>query len=589
MVLAVAVSAKEEGLDGLIDDIKQMQQALQDEHEADAKSYEEVACHCHDETKRLADEIGQEVSDIHTASGKIKAATATKEEMEKTIQQSLEDRAARKEAEQERKEAFKERAKSLAADIAEASQAVNALEAALGYFTDPAHEPIKKLIDDMLLSVKEDLTEHTTNLEKAKETDRNEFKNWKEKDGDLLQLIRESKGTKQAAEETLGEFSEELLESEKAVKPLYQQLQDLEKYCTKQANDWDHFSSERKTDYGVFGMAVNILSCGNTKCEKKGMFLQTNINESVESQKLALRQFFRENENTTSPALIQFRNAVRAAEDPLKEAKNLLRKLMQNLISENEEDIKEMGTCVATVMECKTQRKHAFENMTKAKSELEKLGSRIAENKVSFEKEANNWAKETNNQNDHQDDFIPDAITQFENELERLHDTHGKLEAAIDHLRKHFGNVARDALLQADKPKRKTGQAGSTQSNGVMIVKMLENRLGRVNGQIATLRADHEDNLQTLRDRRTASAASAARSEAKMKMLKADIEEDTANFQDALEELAGYTSVAGANAHCVQTHEPCGVATDAREKREAEVASLKKAYEILGGDPADLD
>lgn len=76
-------------------------------------------------------------------------------------------------------------------------------------------------------------------------------------------------------------------------------------------------------------------------------------------------------------------------------------------------------------------------------------------------------------------------------------------------------------------------------------------------------------------------SATAASAKARYTFLDGSIKKETAAFNEALVELSGRVDTASSNARCVQELEPCGVQTDTRAKREAEIAALKDAWSKL--------
>lgn len=606
---ASAVAAKGDGLSGVINQLTTMRNGVQVLHDDDAEAYEQVACHCEDETNKLS---AEETGSIPTAAALIQKSAATVEDRDAFIEKSVVDLAANRaelaefeRVEKEQVAAWNKRKAQLNADIDEVTQAANALAAAQNFLSE--HPEIVKLVEEMNTDVTSSLKGYNKDLgdETAARQSQNEAY-ITNTDNEKLQIsqgekdIDEAEGVKAKATETM-------LSAESDIKELSTQLNDLVKYCDVQAHDWDKFSAKRQEDYQVLSIAINILSCGAESCDSQGdapMFLQmgarrregvtTRLQQSPAAKKAMLRSLVRMGQETGNKDLMMFQQFLKR--DPLLGAKRLIRKIIEKLTKEAALDQGEMNVCATALAECKTKRGFAMEHVEKAKVALEELSFSMEEDKNEFAEKASEWKENWDGASEVSHVDIPTLIQTYDTTKAQLTEEKNWLSEAILVLRKHFGvednNLAagpKDSSSGLEntpgagtiKGGRKTGNAGDTQSTGARVVNMLQQNLDERKEQLSQLRENHVKELAGMRQQKADLTATAAGAKARYDYLEKEIEKETALFSEKLMELQGKLDVAASNGRCVQELEPCGVQMDRRAQREQELVALKEAWKIL--------
>jgi hypothetical protein len=154
-----AESAKGDGLSGVINQLTTMRNSVQVLHDDDADSYDKVACHCEDETNKLSAEgtglIPKAAALIQTSAATVEDRTAFIEKSEADLATNQAELAEYEKIEKEQVEAWTKRESQLNADIAEVTQAGNALAAAADFLK--SHPTIVKLVEDMNADVTKSL------------------------------------------------------------------------------------------------------------------------------------------------------------------------------------------------------------------------------------------------------------------------------------------------------------------------------------------------------------------------------------------------------------------------------------------------
>jgi len=320
------------------------------------------------------------------------------------------------------------------------------------------------------------------------------------------------------------------------------------------------------------------------------------VKQSGAAQRNTLRSLVRFGEKNGMTELLQFKEMLKSKKDPLLGAKQLLRKLIEKMTTEMSADQGEMNMCVTTLSDCKVKRDFALEEVSKLKVEAEELGMSVEEDKKEFASKANEFKENQDDANVKQEIIIPEMEQSYDETKAELTKEKGMLHQAIVILRKHFGVEENDMRAdakdsasgltegvteQSTSAGRKVGARGQTQSMGQSIVHMLNSFLEQRVSELKGLRSKHIEALAGERKLKQDLSATAAGARSRTKYLKATIAKETAAFEAKIEELQGRLDAAAINGRCVQKLEPCGVQTDMRAKREAEMQALKDAWDKL--------
>jgi len=401
------------------------------------------------------------------------------------------------------------------------------------------------------------------------------------------------------AKKQVAESTTKLLAAEQDIKLQRRQLRGLTQYCEVQADDWDTQTATRKKDYFVISSAVNILSCGKEKCGGEGgAFVQLGSksmsHKSMANVKNTIRSVLRQAAALNEPELVELQELVSSGKDPLLGAKKLLRKLIEKLITENQADIAEMGECASQLTECKTKRDFALEAVNKLKVELEELGHSVEADKEEFAEKSDEWSSNWNDASETSTVTIPELVDAYEQTREKLTEEKNWLYQAIVVLRKHFGTEANsqntgpeesasglETTGDEERKGRKTNAVGGTQSTGAAVVAMLNENLNERKAELAGMRDKHIEELSDLRKLKGELSATAGAAKGRYEFLEHSIKKETTAFNTKMEEFQARLDSASSNGRCVQKLEPCGVQTDTRAKREAEIRALKDAWSSL--------
>ncbi|CAD7924402.1 unnamed protein product [Amoebophrya sp. A120] len=607
--------------------LEDMQKGIQQLHDEDASLYEKEACHCEEETSNLAEPgkgvIPLAVLAINEASQTIKEKTALKKDEEEDLATNTEELAAVRKLEKEQSTAWAKRKAELEANIAESTQAANALAGATQKLQSEKHASILKLVEDMMTETKDTLK--TYNTEKSTEQTARDDQNVAniKTEADEKEQIRLGEESIADCKEKIGKAKTKLLDNEGELKDAHQQLADLTAFCEAQAGDWDKMSAERKKDFGVLEVAINVLTCGKEKCgvapdetnfaqvsflqtSKKAAFLakfsQKNrshmkkLQQSDSAKRNAVRSLVRFGEQNGMSELLQFKSVLKNQKDPLLGAKNLLRKLIEKLTTEMALDQGEMNKCSTALAECTTKRDFALEEVSKLKVEAEELGLSVEEDKKEFGEQAVEYKENQDNANEKTEVVIPEMEEAYATEKQELTKQKTWLHQAVVILRKHFGIEENDlrsgskdsasGLTEGVTEKstsagRKVNNQGQTQSMGQTVVHMLNDFLEQRTAELKGLREAHIKALAGERKLKQDLSATAGAAKSRTEYLLATIEKETAEFNEKIEELQARLDAAAVNGRCVQKLEPCGVQTDMRAKREAEMKALKEAWDKL--------
>jgi len=280
--------------------------------------------------------------------------------------------------------------------------------------------------------------------------------------------------------------------------------------------------------------------------------------------------------------------------DPLLPAKQLLRKLIEKLVTEQAMDQGEQNGCVTELTTCTNKRDFALEMATKARLAAEELGQSVEQSKAEFAEKANAAADDSNDASEISHIDIPNLVQAYSDQKDALTQDKSWLQEALVVLRKHFGvevnslradAEASESGMEGDRVskvgERTTGERGDTQSASASLVNLLQENVDKIAAQLKKLRETHVNTLSEQRQTVTDLSASAGASSARAEFLQGLIAKETASFNAELEELQGKLDIAAENGRCVQELEPCGVQTDKRAKREEEIKALKEAWTAL--------
>lgn len=245
---------------------------------------------------------------------------------------------------------------------------------------------------------------------------------------------------------------------------------------------------------------------------------------------------------------------------------------------------------------CKSERDFSLGDAAKLKLEAEALGIAVEEDKAEFFEQQKTYQQQYNVAQTFVQETIPTRISTYDKTKENLETEKMYISKAIAVLQAHFGTsddqlVAKEssiAIPGAPENDRTVGNLGETQSTGAKVVNMFKDFLADRKAQLKNLRDEHTAALKEERTLQEDAASTAAGASARAKELFARIAKNEAKFTATVESLQAETDTAAANGRCVQELEPCGVQTDRRAKREAEMASLKDAWEVLNKDTEGL-
>jgi len=256
----------------------------------------------------------------------------------------------------------------------------------------------------------------------------------------------------------------------------------------------------------------------------------------------------------------------------------------------------EMNACSTQLAGCKTKRDFALEEVSKLKVEAEELGASVEDDKAEFKQQAVTFKDNQDDANEKTEVTIPDMESAYATNKAELTKQKTWLHQAVVILRKHFGIEENDLRAEAKDSAsgltegvteqstsagRKTGARGQTQSMGQTIVHMLNDFLDQRKTELKGLRQAHIKALAGERKLKQDLSAAAGAAKARTEYLQATIEKETAAFYAKIDELQARLDAAAINGRCVQKLEPCGVQTDMRAKREAEMKALKEAWDKL--------
>ncbi|CAD7955995.1 unnamed protein product [Amoebophrya sp. A25] len=605
--------------------LEDMQTGIQQLHDEDSALYEKEACHCEDETEKLAVPgegiIPKAVTAINEASQTIKEKTALQKEEEEDLATNTEDLAAVRKLEKDQATAWAKRKAELEANIAESTQAANALAGASQKLQSEKHATILELVENMMTETKATLKGYNTekSTEQLSRDDQNSA-NLKT-EADEKESIRLGEESIADCKEKIGAAKTKLLDNESDLKEAHKQLTDLTSFCEAQAADWDTVSAERKKDFGVLETAINVLTCGKESCGRSAAestgkapassFLQRmmaskkssslvrakkTLQQSSAAQRNALRSLIRFGEKNGVTDLLQFKSLLKEKKDPLLGAKNLLRKLIEKLTTEMALDQGEMNKCATQLADCTTKRDFALAEVSKLKVEAEELGASVEEDKKEFASKAVEFKENQDDANEKTEVVIPEMEEAYDTEKVELTKQKTMLHQAVVILRKHFGVEENDMRAdaqdsasgltegvteQSTSAGRKLGARGQTQSMGQSVVHMINDFLEQRTAELKSLRERHIAALAGERKLKQDLSATAGGAKSRAAYLKATIAKETAAFAAKIEELQARLDAAGINGRCVQKLEPCGVQTDMRAKREAEMQALKDAWDKL--------
>lgn len=602
MGVASAEGSKGDGLSGVIQQLTTMRNGIQVLHDDDSGQYEQVACHCESETDKLS---AEETGLIPKAAALIQKEAATVEDRTAFIEKSVVDLATNRaeladyiEVEKNQVAAWEKRRSQLNADIAEVTQAANALAAAQEFLG--SHPEIVALVEDMdkdvtgsLKGYNKALAEETADREEQNKTFNTNKKNEETQIKDGEKDIEDATAAKAKATGTM-------LETEADIKRLSKQLGDLVDYCELQAKDWDEQHYKRSEDFKTVSIAINILTCGSESCSSDGdapTFLQllntkatgvsTLLKSNNAAKKAAIRKLVRIGKETGNKDLVLLQDYMKR--DVLMGAKKLIRTIIEKLTREAALDQGEMNVCSTQLAECKTKRDFAMQHVESTKIALEELSQSMEEDKAEFTEKGAEWKENFDDASEISHVDIPTLISTYDSTKAQLTEEKTWLQEAIIVLRKHFG-TEENSLASGPKdssfglessPSRKVSNAGDTQSTGARVVNMLQQNLEERKVELSELRDNHVKELAGLRKQKADLSATAGGAKARYEYLQMTIEKETAEFGTKLAQLQGKMDVAASNGRCVQELEPCGVQMDRRAQREQEIAALKEAWTIL--------
>jgi len=599
---ASALTAGPAGLSDMIAQLESMKNNVQTLHNDDADMYEEVACHCDSQHEQLTKtDIPDESKRINEAAATIEEKTALKKQEETDLARNEEFLDETKKTEAEQAAAWTKRDAELRAAIAESTQAANALGAAKLVLA--AHPEILQMVEQMESEVSATLLEYNT----AKTDESNERDQQNKSNTDNITKakddISKGKAAISGAKAAIAQAKSDLLAGEEELTNFSNQLKELAKYCEAQASDWDEVSANRSKDFSVLSIAVNVLSCGREECGATGSaapaFLQVKtkqqkLGQSENARRAAIRGLARLGEKLGDKSLMQVKQFLTAklGKDPLLKVKKLIRNLITKLMEEQAEDQAGMNECTLQLQKCKSKRDFSLEDAAKLKLEAEALGIAVEEDKAEFFEQQKTYQKQHNVAQTFVQDTIPTRISTYDKTKQELETEKMWISKAIGILQAHFGVSDNElaakeesiAIPGAPESDRTVGNRGETQSTGARVVNMFKDFLADRKSQLKTLRDEHTAALKEERTLQADAASTAAGAKARAEELFARIAKNEAKFSATVEGLQSETDTAAMNGRCVQELEPCGVQTDRRAKREAEMQALKDAWDVLNKD-----
>lgn len=599
-VAASSLSAAPAGLEDMINQLESMKTNVQTLHDDDADMYETVACHCDSQNEQLTKtDIPNESKRINEAAATIEEKTALKKQEETDLAANEEFLAETEKMESEQAAAWAKRSAELSAAIAESTQAANALGAAKPLLS--AHPEILQMVEQMEQEVSTTLGEYHT--AKQDETEEREQQNKANTDNINKANDDITKGKTAIAEHTsaIAEAKSDMLAGEEELTKFSNQLKELTKYCESQAADWDHVSASRAKDFKVISIAVNVLTCGQEECGSSPVsFLQTaqkqqnRLGQTENAHRASIRALVRLGEKTGDQSLISLRTFLQGSlgRDPLLKVKKLIRQLITKLMEEQAEDQAGMSECTLQLQKCLSKRDFSLGDASKLKLEAEALGIAIEEDKAEFKEQQETYQQQYNVAQTYVQETIPTRISTYDSTKENLEREKMWIQKAIAILQAHFGvsdnEIAVDsksiAIPGAPEKDRVVGNMGETQSTGAKVVTMFKDFLADRKAELKALREEHVQALKEERTLQADAASTAAGAKARAIQLAERIEANNAKFLAAMDSFQAEIDLARTNGRCVQELEPCGVQTDRRAKREAEMAALKDAWSVLNKD-----
>jgi hypothetical protein len=608
VVSAISLKAAPAGLGDMIAQLESMKNNVQTLHNDDADMYEEVACHCDSQNEQLTKtDIPDESKRINEAAATIEEKTALKKQEETDLARNQDFLAETEKMESEQAAAWTKRDAELRAAIAESTQAANALGAAKPLLS--AHPEILQMVEQMESEVSATLLEYNT--AKQDESDERDQQNKTNTDNINNATDDISKGKTAIADHksSIAQAKGDMLAGEEELTKFSDQLKELTKYCETQAADWDETSASRSKDFSVLSIAVNVLSCGKEECGSTGVaaptsFLQTalkkqmRLGQTENAKRAAVRSLVRLGEKVGDQGLLQLKSLLKSTlgKDPLLKVKKLIRQLITKLMEEQAEDQAGMNECTLQLQKCKSKRDFSLEDAAKLKLEAEALGIAVEEDKSEFFEQQKTYQEQHNVAQTFVQEAIPTRISTYDKTKENLETEKMWISKAIGILQAHFG--VSDNELQAEEKSvaipgapendRTVGNKGETQSTGAKVVLMFKDFLADRKAQLKTLREEHVAALKEERTLQADAASTAAGAKARAQELFDRIAKNEAKFTATVESLQAETDIAASNGRCVQELEPCGVQTDRRAKREAEMAALKDAWAVLNNDTEGL-
>lgn len=621
--------------------LAQFRENIQTAHTEDAKSYEGVACKCHDKVDGLTSNLGSmaiTAASIDTATTTIDLMVTEIAAQKDNIQRETTVMDDTTKLEQEQAKAWREQEAKLSKAAGENESAVLALEGAqtaLG----ADHPVIAKMVEDMLSESSGAVAGLRQKLGKGNYTR-------KKNNGENVDTIVKAKAAiklaqqaKKTAEASYASAKNDLILKQEEMKDLSGQLKRLNKFCEAQAHDWDKQSSVRDADFDAVGKGIEalggtpVLLQDNTDRSFTGAnpfesfkhvnsrvaFLQRagdaadvalareaieykvsnrHLWQSPAAQRNTFRALVQTGKEVGSKALMLFQEHVDASmaqgggQDPLAGAKVLLRKLISDMQKEQYADNLEQGECQATLTEATTKRNNAISNAAVLKAESESIGEQVTTWQSEWDDQEKIFSTEKASADDIESNTIPLENSSYKSTKGELEVALGQLKNAVQILKAHFSGSQRSTGTESDHPDgdtgaefgRKTGndRGSGTQSTGV--IQLIETEVAKVQKSLATRRAKNISNLESFtgqaRDARGAQAAGAER----MRWLKLNIAKSNKEFAMKIEEMKAELATATRNGRTVQDLEPCGIQTDRTAKRESEVVALKAAWAILHPD-----
>lgn len=606
-----ALSAAPAGLGDMIAQLESMKNNVQTLHNDDADMYEEVACHCDSQNEQLTKtDIPDESKRINEAAATIEEKTALKQQEETDLANNIEFLEETQKTEKEQADAWAKRDAELRAAIAESTQAANALGAAKPVLS--AHPEILQMVEQMESEVSATLLAYNTaKTDESTERDRQNQSNTDnitKAEGD----IKNGKAAIESHKSSIGQAKGDLLAGEEELTKFSQQLKELTAYCEAQANDWDEVSASRSNDFKVLSIAINVLSCGREECGATGSaaptFLQLGqkqrsmkLGQTENSKRAAIRSLARMGEKLGEKGLMQLKTLLKGTtalgRDPLLKVKKLIRGLIAKLMEEQAEDQAGMNECTLQLQKCKDKRDFSLQDAAKLKLEAEALGIAVEEDKAEFFEQQKTYQDNHNTAQTFMQETIPNRIQKYDKTKQELETEKMWIGKAIGILQAHFGTS--DNELEAEKKSiaipgapesdRNTGNTGETQSTGAKVVNMFKDFFEDRKAQLKNLRDEHTTALKEERGLQADSASTASGAKARANQLFNRIAKNQAKFGSTIESLQAETDTAAMNGRCVQELEPCGVQTDRRAKREAEMAALKDAWDVLNKDTDGME